>query len=103
MKATLDIPEELYRRVKARSALEGRPIRAVAVQLFQDWLAAPASAPKEAPEETLTEAEIARSPWLKISQKYIKAGMSHDLDEMREAVARGSAKEYGEKRAANKL
>ena len=38
MKATIDIPDELYRRVKAKSALEGRPIRAVAIELFQSWL-----------------------------------------------------------------
>ena len=33
MKATLKIPDDLYRRVKARSAMEGRPMRSVAVQL----------------------------------------------------------------------
>lgn len=38
MKLTLDIPDELYRRVKARSAMEGRPVRAVAVDLFRKWL-----------------------------------------------------------------
>jgi hypothetical protein len=38
MKATIDIPDDLYRMVKARSALEGRPIRAVAIELFQRWL-----------------------------------------------------------------
>ena len=38
MKATLEIPDDLYRRVKARSAMEGRPMRSVAVQLFQNWL-----------------------------------------------------------------
>jgi hypothetical protein len=38
MKATIDIPDDLYRKVKAKSALEGRPIRAVAIELFQSWL-----------------------------------------------------------------
>ena len=38
MKATLEIPDDLYRRVKARSTMEGRPMRSVAVQLFQNWL-----------------------------------------------------------------
>jgi len=38
MKATIDIPDDLYRRIKAKSALQGRPIRAVAVELFQRWL-----------------------------------------------------------------
>jgi hypothetical protein len=38
MKATIDIPDDLYRRVKARSAEEGRRIREVAAELFRDWL-----------------------------------------------------------------
>lgn len=38
MKATIDVPDDLYRRVKARSALEGRSIREVALDLFRDWL-----------------------------------------------------------------
>ena len=38
MKATIDIPDGLYRRVKAKSALQGRPVRAVAIELFHRWL-----------------------------------------------------------------
>jgi hypothetical protein len=38
MKATIDIPDELYRRVKAKSAVQGRPVDAVATELFQRWL-----------------------------------------------------------------
>lgn len=38
MKATFEIPDELYRKLKAKSALEGRPMRAVAVELFRNWL-----------------------------------------------------------------
>lgn len=38
MKATLEIPDGLYRKVKARSGLVGRPVRAVAVELFEKWL-----------------------------------------------------------------
>jgi hypothetical protein len=39
MKATIDVPDGLYRRVKARSALEGRSVRDVTVVLFERWLA----------------------------------------------------------------
>jgi hypothetical protein len=39
MKATIDVPDALYRQVKARSALEGRSIREVTVELFERWLA----------------------------------------------------------------
>lgn len=38
MKATIDVPEPLYRRVKARSALEGRTIREVTIELYERWL-----------------------------------------------------------------
>lgn len=38
MKATIDIPDDLYRRVKARTAQEGRRIREVTVELFLQWL-----------------------------------------------------------------
>ena len=38
MKATIDIPDELYRRVKARTAQEGRRIREVTIDLFLQWL-----------------------------------------------------------------
>ena len=43
MKATINIPDELYRKVKAKSALEGRPVRAVTVELYRRWLEEDAS------------------------------------------------------------
>jgi hypothetical protein len=39
MKATIEIPDELYRKVKAKSALQGRTVRSVTVELFERWLA----------------------------------------------------------------
>ena len=38
MKATIEFPDDLYRKVKAKSALEGRSVRAVALDLFRAWL-----------------------------------------------------------------
>lgn len=38
MKATIDVPDELYRRVKAKTALQGRAIWEVTVELYQRWL-----------------------------------------------------------------
>jgi len=38
MKATIEIPDDLYRKVKAKSALQGRPVRAVAEELFRRWV-----------------------------------------------------------------
>jgi hypothetical protein len=38
MKTTIDIPDELYRKVKAKSALLGKPVREVTVELYRQWL-----------------------------------------------------------------
>lgn len=38
MNATIDIPEDLYRKVEAKSALEGRPVSEVAIELFRQWV-----------------------------------------------------------------
>ena len=38
MKATIQIPDDLYRRVKARAALRGRTIRDVTTELYRRWL-----------------------------------------------------------------
>jgi hypothetical protein len=38
MKATIDIPDALYRQVKARAALDGRAIRDVTIELYTTWL-----------------------------------------------------------------
>lgn len=101
MKATLDIPDDLYRRVKARSAMEGRPVRSVAVQLFQNWLDG-APSPKVPPvTQEWTQAELDAAPWLAIARRYVRPGMSHDMDEIRAAIVAGSAAETAEKFAAN--
>ena len=35
---SISIPDDLYRKVKAKSALQGRPVRAVAIELFDAWV-----------------------------------------------------------------
>jgi len=97
MKATLDIPDDLYRRVKARSAMEGRPLRSVAVQLFHNWLEGPPTAEDPPAATALTPAELAAAPWLAISRRYVKPGMGHDMDEIRAAIAKGWGAEIAEK------
>ncbi len=39
MKTTIDIPDDLYRQVKARSALAGKRVRDVTIELYRRWLA----------------------------------------------------------------
>ena len=48
MKATIEVPDDLYRKVKAMAALQGRAIRDVTIELFRCWLEQDESS--EAPE-----------------------------------------------------
>ena len=103
MKVTLDIPDELYRRVKARSAMEGRPVRSVSVELFESWLD-----PRKA-VGVLPKAHACGSPkdapWLAITRRNLRKGMSHDLEAIREAAAKAWAAEIEpriDKRKTNK-
>lgn len=66
MKATIEVPEDLYRRVKAKSALQGRTIREVTTELYQTWVAeTPAAAVAPSPEQWLEE-------WLKLADEHMK-------------------------------
>ena len=49
MKATIDIPDTLYRKVKAKSALLGKPVREITVEVYQQWLGENEAPPPEAP------------------------------------------------------
>ena len=63
MKATIEVPDDLYRRVKAKSALQGRTIREVTMELYQNWLVgAPATPAALSPEQWLEE-------WLKVGEE----------------------------------
>jgi hypothetical protein len=60
MKATIDIPDDLYRRVKARTAEEGRRIREVAADLFQKWLDEGGNSRATAEIPVITPAQLTR-------------------------------------------
>jgi hypothetical protein len=55
MKVTIDVPDALYRRVKAKSALLGRGVREVTVDVYRSWLA---GEPSTAPAGTSEPAEL---------------------------------------------
>jgi hypothetical protein len=38
LKAIFQIPDDLYREVKAETAREGRTVRDMAISLFEQWL-----------------------------------------------------------------
>lgn len=68
MKATIDVPDELYRRVKAKSALQGRTIREVTEVLYRAWLTQ---------DEAETSAESA--------EEWLEAWIRHGRDALADA------------------
>ncbi|MCA2991653.1 hypothetical protein [Gemmatimonas sp.] len=64
MKTSIDLPDELYRQVKAKSALEGKTVREVATSLFAAY-AAGETAPR-ADDDALAR----RSRWLQAFQRW---------------------------------
>lgn len=104
MKATVDIPDELYRQVKAKSALEGRPVREVAVELFQYYVGRRGKASSPPPTERagvvlLADGKAAPS-WFGLARKHMRKAEDHDIDKERESIERGWAQEVAESEAA---
>jgi hypothetical protein len=66
MKATIELPDDLYRRVKAKSALHGRAVREVTMVLNQHWLAEEtAPTTEQTPEQWLAE-------WLRLGEETLR-------------------------------
>lgn len=97
MKATIEIPDELYRRAKAKSALEGRAIRDVTEELFRRYVTEEASIGTD--QEVREVAEAALLPgetvpaWFGVLRKYARPVRQHDMDAIRWSIARGIAAE----------
>jgi len=83
MKTSLDIPDDLYRQLKAKSALEGKSVREVATSLFTAWVAdlvpasvlkAPTSskAPSESPDP-ISERELWLAEWRSMAHEVAAA------------------------------
>lgn len=97
MKATLEIPDELYRRVKAKSALEGRPVRAVAVELLQGYVDSPLLREADAEGAPAAGSELVDGEpvpsWFGAFRESARRVGRHGLDEIRESIARGIAED----------
>ncbi len=93
MKATLDIPDDLYKRVKVRSALEGKPIRSVAIELFQRWIQTPFDVEDKKESGSLSAEDYKKYPWLELSRQYMNGNQSSDFAEIKKSIAMGWAKE----------
>lgn len=65
MKTTIDIPDDLYRQVKARLALQRRTVREVTIALYRRWLNEPEENPPPVPTpEEWLESWLARADTL---------------------------------------
>ncbi len=86
VKATIDIPDDLYRRVKAKSAMQGLPVREVAIRLFRSWVEG-----GEAQSPTDPSAESADEPpvWFGSLRRYAgSTDTPHDMESIRQSIAR---------------
>lgn len=90
MKATIDIPEDLYRQVKAKSALEGRAVREVAISLFRSWVATSDLAGTGVDHSPAKNTPLPPPPWFGSLRKYApNARGRYDLETVRQSIVRG--------------
>jgi len=93
MKATVEVPDELYRKVKAKSALQGRRVREVAVELFRGWVGE--ARPTAAAKKLMFTGEKGAPRWFGSLRKYAKnAKGHHDMESIRKSIARARAAEW---------
>lgn len=97
MKATIDVPDDLYRQVKAKSALEGRPVREVAIELFRNYVgqetAQPGAADSAAGKAARAFEGSSIPSWFGILEQHARRVERHDMDTIRESIARGVSTE----------
>ena len=95
MKATIEIPDELYRQVKAKSALEGRAVREVTEELFRLYLdpeqkAAPETAKERATQQKPSFLDGEPLPaWFGVLEKHARQMKRTDMESIRQSIAAG--------------
>ena len=89
MKATIDIPDELYRQVKAKSALRGQRVREVAVSLFQGWIEDAEAGAADKPIAVHESEPV----WFGAARKHARHVKRHDMAAVRRSIALGRSSE----------
>ena len=97
MKATMIIPDEMYREVKAKSALQGRSVRSVTVMLYAIWLQGLVDEKGRGknPSETLTKADSKPNlACFGIGRQFVRKNAEgpHDMASIRRSIAEGRRK-----------
>ena len=103
MRTTIDIPDVLYRSMKARCAAMGTTMRHVTIALDGDWMQGPEQLPRVKTEYVLADAPKPQKtdaksliPFLGIARKGANLNVSHDMASIRRSIAKGLKKEYAE-------
>ncbi len=94
MKATIEIPDDLYRQVKAKSALEGRPVREVTEALFRRYVGSD-EVEAESEKKVRSSQDEPTPTWFGVFKKYADKVPVHDMESIRKSVAAGIAKDLG--------
>ena len=90
MKATIEVPDDHYRKVKAKSALQGKRVREVAIHLFRGWIDEPDEVVREG---TSVAAGRPAPAWFGAARKYARRVSRHDLDSIRRSIGQGRVRE----------
>ena len=81
MRTSLDLPDPLFRHLKARAALEGRTLRELVVSLLERGLVAPAaSGPAEAASPVAPPSVRLGAPMALSADQLSNAALSELLD-----------------------
>ena len=96
MKATLEIPDEMYREVKAKSALRGQTVRAVTIMLYDGWLRGGFGDPVavhlgDISGDTRGSGRATTLACFGIGRRFVRknADGPHDMDSIRKSIAEG--------------
>lgn len=95
MRTTIDIPDLLYRSMKARCASEGTTLRHVIVALSGDWMQRPDWHPRIETKfvPTAEPKRKRRLSCLGILKPRKNAQGPHDMESIRESIIRGRVRE----------
>ena len=80
MKATFQIPDDLYREVKAETARDGRTVREVVISLFEQWLR---QKKQPAPHATAIDWENFQAPLFHLMPDQVT---DHSTEAMRKSI-----------------